>query len=81
MSKVNVGIIGFGTVGTGTVEILLKNRDIISSRVGSRIIIKRIADLDIDSDRGISIDPRLLTTDAMEVLRAQHPSCRQAKSD
>ena len=29
MKQVNVGIIGFGTVGAGTAEILLKNREII----------------------------------------------------
>lgn len=68
MKKINAGVIGFGTVGAGTVEILLKNRDIISSRVGTEIIVKRIADLDIQSDRGISIDPGVLTTDASEVL-------------
>ena len=68
MQQINVGIIGFGTVGAGTVEVLLKNRDIISSRVGSEVVIKRIADLDIDSDRGISIDSTLLTREAMEVI-------------
>jgi homoserine dehydrogenase len=68
MKRVNVGIIGFGTVGAGTVEVLLKNRDIISSRVGSEIIVKKIADLDLDSDRGISIESGLLTRDAMEVI-------------
>jgi homoserine dehydrogenase len=68
MKQVNVGIIGFGTVGSGTVEILLKNRDIITSRVGSEIVIKKIADLDIARDRGIASDP-LLTTDPMEIIR------------
>lgn len=68
MQQVNVGIIGFGTVGAGTVEVLLNNRDIISSRVGSDIIVKKIADLDLDSDRGISIESGLLTRDAMEVI-------------
>ena len=68
MQQVNVGIIGFGTVGSGTVEILLKNGDIITSRVGSRIVIKKIADLDIHSDRGIAVDKGLLTTEAMEII-------------
>ena len=68
MQQVNVGIIGFGTVGAGTVEVLLNNRDIISSRVGSEIIVKKIADLDLDSDRGISIESGILTREAMEVI-------------
>ncbi|MGD9041588.1 MAG: homoserine dehydrogenase, partial [Desulfobacteraceae bacterium] len=68
MQQVNVGIIGFGTVGAGTVEVLLNNRDVISSRVGSDIIVKRIADLDLDSDRGIPLESGLLTREAMEVI-------------
>jgi homoserine dehydrogenase len=68
MRQVNVGIIGFGTVGSGTVQILLENRDLIASRVGSEIVISKIADLDLDTDRGIPLDPRLLTRDAMEII-------------
>ena len=69
MPEINVGIIGFGTVGAGTVEILLKNRDVIENRVGAEVRIKKIADLDIQSDRGVHVDPGLLTTDAMEIIR------------
>jgi homoserine dehydrogenase len=68
MDQVNVGIIGFGTVGSGTVQILLENRDLITSRVGSEIVIKKIADLDLDRDRGIALAPGLLTKDAMEII-------------
>jgi homoserine dehydrogenase len=68
MEQINVGIIGFGTVGSGTVQILLENRDLITSRVGSEIVIKKIADLDLDRDRGIALAPGLLTKDAMEII-------------
>ena len=43
MDQVNVGIIGFGTVGAGTAEILIKNHDIICRRVGVDICLKKIA--------------------------------------
>ena len=68
MGQINVGIIGFGTVGAGTVDVLLSNREIISGRVGSDIVIKKIADLDIDSDRGIDLDSPVLTRDAYEII-------------
>jgi homoserine dehydrogenase len=68
MTNINVGIIGFGTVGAGTAEILLNNRDIITSRVGANIVIKRIADLDLDSDRGIVLEPGTLVNDAEMIL-------------
>jgi homoserine dehydrogenase len=68
MQKINVGIIGFGTVGSGTVEILLNNRELIANRVGSEIIVKKIADLDLDTDRNIRLEPGILTADASEII-------------
>lgn len=68
MEQINVGIIGFGTVGSGTVQILLENREMIANRVGSEIVVKRIADLDLESDRGLAIPKGVLTRDAMEVI-------------
>jgi homoserine dehydrogenase len=68
MAQINVGIIGFGTVGAGTVELLLKNAETIAARVGAPIVIRKIADLDIESDRGVAVEPGLLTTDAMDVI-------------
>ena len=68
MSEVKVGLIGFGTVGAGTVEVLATNRELIEDRVGAAIALKRIADLDIQSDRGVKVDHGLLTTDAMEII-------------
>ncbi len=68
MKPVNVGIIGFGTVGAGTAEVLLQNREVIRNRVGTDIVIRRIADLDVTSDRGVPIDPSVLVREAREVL-------------
>jgi len=72
MKKVNVGILGFGTVGAGAVEALLLNKDIIRDRVGSEIVIKRIADLDIESDRAVAIEPEVLTTNAEDIINDPH---------
>ncbi len=68
MQQINVGIIGFGTVGSGTVEALIQNRDIISNRAGAEVVIRKIADLDIDSDRGVPVETSLLTTNVMEII-------------
>jgi len=71
MSTINVGIIGFGTVGAGAFEVLTANREMIAGRVGADVAVKRIADLDITTDRGIAVRPdvSLFTRDAMEVIR------------
>lgn len=68
MEPINVGIIGFGTVGSGTVQILLEHREMIANRVGAEIVVKRIADLDLESDRGLPIPKGVLTRDAMEII-------------
>jgi len=65
---INVGIIGFGTVGTGTAKILLENKDVISQRTGFDINLKKIADLDIKKSRGIKLPEGILTTNADEIL-------------
>ncbi len=41
MKKINIGIIGFGTVGTGTVKILLNQRDLIKKRTGLDLVLKK----------------------------------------
>jgi len=68
ISRVGVGIIGFGTVGTGVAKILLENAALISRRVGVPIELVRIADLDVTRDRGVALPPGLLTTDAKQIL-------------
>ncbi|MFA6054330.1 MAG: homoserine dehydrogenase [Thermodesulfovibrionales bacterium] len=60
---INVGIIGFGIVGSGTAKVLLTNKDILNERLGFKLNLKRIADLDITTDRGIKIPEGVLTTD------------------
>ncbi|MBN1105671.1 MAG: homoserine dehydrogenase [Deltaproteobacteria bacterium] len=68
MDKINIGIIGFGTVGSGTVQVLLENRALISDRVGSEIVVKRIADLDLETDRGLPVHKGLLTREALDII-------------
>jgi len=68
MQEFNIGMLGFGTVGTGVVKILLDRKDLISSRVGAMMHLKRVADIDITTDRGVQIAEDVLTTDAWDVV-------------
>ncbi len=68
MQKINVGLIGFGTVGTGVVKVLKENASVIKDRVGAEIILKRVADRDTARDRGVKLDEGVLTSDAMSVI-------------
>ncbi len=67
-NMVNVGIIGFGIVGSGTAKILLENAEILRERVGFPITLKRIADLDIERDRGVKIPDGILTKDVNTIF-------------
>lgn len=67
-SRVGVGIVGFGTVGTGVARILLDNAGLIRRRVGVPVELIRIADLDVARDRGLSLPAGMLTQDSRQVL-------------
>lgn len=60
--EINIGLIGFGTVGSGVVRILLEKELILAQRSGIRLSLKRIADKDITTPRGITVPPEILTT-------------------
>ncbi|HTZ17953.1 MAG TPA: homoserine dehydrogenase [Dissulfurispiraceae bacterium] len=66
--EISVGIVGFGTVGTGTARILIENSRIIKERTGIELKLSKIADLDIKRDRGIRLPDGVLTTNAGDVL-------------
>ncbi len=68
MTDIKVGLIGFGNIGAGVVRLLNENSETIRRKVGCGILLKRIADLDITSDRGVSVDPSILTTDVNEIF-------------
>jgi len=65
---ISIGLIGFGTIGTGVVKLLQDNGELIRKRLGARLVIKKIADIDITSPRQIEVDRQLLTTDVQEIL-------------
>ncbi len=68
MRQINIGLIGCGTVGTGVAKTLLEKIDLISARVGARLHLKYVADIDITTDRGFTFPENVLTTDAQAVI-------------
>ena len=64
----NVGLIGFGTIGAGVVETFDRNLNLMEQKVGAKIRLKRIVDLDIETDRGVAVDKNVLSTDITDIL-------------
>lgn len=69
MKEVRIGIIGFGTVGSGVASCLLKNEEVIAKRTGIRPVLAKIADLDIETDRGVEIPDGVLTQDVEHLTK------------
>ena len=69
MREIKVGLIGLGTVGSGVVKILQRNSRLIERRMGAKIVLKRIADIDLEKDRGVRLRPGILTRDPEEVIK------------
>ncbi len=68
MRKVNVGLIGFGTVGSGVVEALKASRGYIKSRYNLDINLIKICDKDIISKRKVKVDSSLLTKNPYDII-------------
>jgi len=68
MKKINLGLLGLGTVGTGVVKILTENGDLIGSRLGAELHLKYIADIDLKTNRGLKINKKVFVKDAYKVV-------------
>lgn len=68
MKEIGVGLLGFGTVGAGVVEGLQRNATLLAERVGAKPVMRWIADLDLDRDRGVKVDKAIMTRDAKAVV-------------
>lgn len=65
--NIKVGVIGFGTVGSGTVKVLINNAEVMSERLGFGLELALVADMDTTTDRGIDIGDRLVD-DASKII-------------
>ncbi|WP_107689037.1 homoserine dehydrogenase [Neisseria wadsworthii] len=71
MKPVNIGILGLGTVGKGTVEVLNHNAEEISRRLGRDVNVFMVSTRNVENARRICPEQTLMTTDPFEVVK--HP--------
>jgi len=64
---VKIGLVGYGTVGTGVAKILFENADAITKRTGLKLELTRVVDKDTTSPRSFQL-PEGILTDELEVL-------------
>ncbi|WP_024539289.1 homoserine dehydrogenase [Comamonas badia] len=68
MKPIQVGLLGIGTVGSGTFQVLTRNQEEISRRAGRAIQITMVADLDTARARSLVGENVRVVGDAREVI-------------
>ncbi|OGP85075.1 MAG: homoserine dehydrogenase [Deltaproteobacteria bacterium RBG_13_65_10] len=71
MKSVGVGLVGFGTIGTGVVKLLRDHATLIRDRAQVGLILRRVADIDLGRDRGVSLEKGLLIADYRKLLEEE----------
>ncbi len=69
MKKIGVGLVGWGTVGCGVVQVLRENSAVIESRLGVPLELRRVADLELERERPVSVPREMLTTKVEDILQ------------
>ncbi len=66
---VKVGLVGFGTVGTGVAKLILDEADSIAAKTGLRPELACVVDTDIASARPVKLPDGILTDDLDKLLK------------
>ncbi|AMM42285.1 homoserine dehydrogenase [Candidatus Desulfofervidus auxilii] len=67
MDAINIGLIGLGTVGTGVVKILRKNRDLLLKKLNVPLILKKVAYKNLSRPRTVDLSG-IEITNAEEII-------------
>ncbi len=68
MNPIQVGLLGIGTVGSGTFKVLQRNQQEITRRAGRGIAITMVADLDTARAKAVVGDAAEVVADARQVI-------------
>lgn len=66
--EIRVGLLGFGTIGTGVVKVLNNKGALISRRLGAKITLAKVADIRAGQRTGAPLKEGVFTTDALSVV-------------
>jgi len=68
METIKIGLIGYGTIGQGVIRLLKENEDEIVARLGARIELAGVADVDITRRRKVKVKKEILTSDPRRLI-------------
>ncbi|MDI6784174.1 MAG: homoserine dehydrogenase [bacterium] len=68
MKRINIGLLGFGTIGCGVVKVLQEKKDNLAQIIGTELVLKWVCDIELTRPREVQVDKSVLTNDANKVL-------------
>jgi len=68
MKTVGVAVIGFGTIGTGVVRLLLEDGERLEQAAGVCLALRHVCDVDLERPRDVEAPKNLLTDDLERIL-------------
>ncbi|MEW6080932.1 MAG: homoserine dehydrogenase [Bacillota bacterium] len=66
--RINIGMMGLGTVGSAVVRVVTGNRESIERKAGARLAISKVLVRDLAKPRRVSLPPGTLTQDPDDIL-------------
>ena len=68
MKPMNIGLLGIGTVGLGTYQVLNRNQEEIQRRAGRNIRISMVADIDVERARSLVGSDCVVVSDGRQII-------------
>ncbi len=65
---IKVGLVGFGTIGTGVAKLIIEDADSIAAKTGLRLELACVVDIDTKSARPVKLADGILTDDLNRLL-------------
>jgi len=67
--KINIGLMGLGVIGTGTVKVLLEKKDTLAREAGSELVLKKVLEKDVSKHGTSGLDASIFTTEFDELVQ------------
>jgi len=65
---INIGLLGYGTVGSGVAELIDRNSEIIAQRTGDKVVLKKVLERSQDIIQQAGLTPDMIAEDINDII-------------